>query len=115
MIDEPDLFGFKPAPAYPDAAGHRGVETSVAAADAIAPHLGRLQQLTLATIAEAARQGCTANELAERTRLPREAVQPRTSELRRMGKIVDSGQRRPNPNGKSAIVWTLPEYRSEAA
>jgi hypothetical protein len=32
-----------------------------------------------------------------------------------MGKIVDSGRRRPNPNGKSAIVWTLPEYRSEAA
>ena len=115
MIGELDLFGFTPASEYPDSPGHRGVETSIAAANDIAPNLGRLQQLTLATVSEAAWHGCTAKELADRTGLPREAVQPRTSELRRMGKIVDSGRRRHNPNGKSAIVWTLPAYRSAAA
>ena len=115
MIGEPDLFGFVPASEYPKSPGHRGVETSIAAANDIAPGLGRLQKLTLATVSEASGYGCTANELADLTGLPREAIQPRTSELRRMGKIVDSGRRRHNPNGKSAIVWTLPGYRSEAA
>jgi hypothetical protein len=55
MNDAPDLFDSEGLSDYPLSPGHRGVETSVAAADAIAPHLGRLQQLTLATIAEAAR------------------------------------------------------------
>ena len=36
MIGEPDLFGYKPAPNYPDSPGHRGVETSIEAAEALA-------------------------------------------------------------------------------
>jgi hypothetical protein len=113
---EPDLFGFAssvPA-AYPDRPACRATDTSAAAAADMAPHLGRLQRLTLDTISEAGWHGCTANELAAITGLPREAIQPRTSELRKKGKIVDSDRRRHNPNGKSAIVWTLPEYRREA-
>lgn len=108
-----DLFGNIPRAArgYPNEPGHRRVDTSIAAADDIAPHLGRLQRLTLQTVTEAAWRGCTANELADLTGLPREAIQPRTSELRRKGMIVDSGRRRPNPNGKRAICWVLPQYR----
>lgn len=96
-----DLF----TPSYPDSAGHRGVETSVAAAEALAPILGRLQGLVLAAIADAGESGLTANELAARLDMDRCALQPRTSELRQMGKIRDSGMRRPNANGKRAIVW----------
>lgn len=90
---------------YPNAPGHRGVETSVAAADALAPKLGRLQAMALAAYRAVYPQGLTADELAVRLVLDRYSIQPRTSELRRKGLIRDSGQRRRNATGKAAIVW----------
>lgn len=90
---------------YPDAAGHRGTDTSIAAADAITPRLGRLQRMAAAAIFDAGALGLTADELAGALDLDRASVQPRTSELRRKGVIADSGQRRRNRSGKMAIVW----------
>ena len=91
---------------YPDAPGHRDVDTSMAAADALAPKLGRLQRLAQAAIREAGARGLTADELAVRLHMDRWSIQPRTSELRRKGLIRDSGRRRRNATGKLAIVWT---------
>lgn len=91
--------------AYPDAPGHRGVETSVIAADALQPKLGRLQRMADHAIREAGERGLTADELAARLKLDRWSIQPRTSELRHKGMILDSGRRRPNVTGKPAIVW----------
>lgn len=90
---------------YPDAPGHRHVDTSMAAADALAPKLGRLQRMTEAAIREAGWIGLTADELAATLGMDRWSIQPRTSELRRKGLIRDSGQRRPNATGRIAIVW----------
>lgn len=90
---------------YPDAPGHRNVGTSIAAADALAPKLGRLQRMAEGAIRQAGALGLTADELAERLDLSRWTIQPRTSELRRKGLIRDSGQRRPNSTGKLATVW----------
>lgn len=90
---------------YPDAPGHRHVETSIAAADALAPKLGRLQRMAEGAIRDAGAHGLTADELAARLDMDRWSIQPRTSELRRKGLIRDSGQRRPNSTGKLAIVW----------
>jgi hypothetical protein len=90
---------------YPDAPGHRHVETSIAAASALAPTLGRLQRLAETTIRDAGQKGLTADELAARLQMDRWSIQPRTSELRRKGLIRDSGLRRPNTTGKQAIVW----------
>ena len=95
---------------YPDAPGHRGVETSVQAAEAVLPGLGRLQKLVLDAIAARAALGATADECATLLGLDRWSVQPRTSELRRKRLIVDSGLRRRNETRKNAIVWTLPKY-----
>lgn len=91
---------------YPDAPGHRNVDTSVAAANALAPKLGRLQRMALEAIKNAGWRGHTADELAAALEMDRWSIQPRTSELRRKGLIRDSGQRRPNSTGKMAIVWT---------
>jgi hypothetical protein len=91
---------------YPDVPGHRAVDTSIAAADAIAPQLGRFQRIALQAIRNAGPHGHTADELAATLKLDRWTVQPRTSELRRKGMIQDSGQRRQNATGKRAIVWT---------
>lgn len=90
---------------YPDAPGHRGVSTSIEAAEALAPKLGRLQRLAAATITGAGEYGLTADELAARLDLDRWTIQPRTTELRRKGIIRDSGRRRANRTGKRAIVW----------
>jgi hypothetical protein len=90
---------------YPNHPGHRGVETSVEAAEALAPCLGNLQKRTLATIRAAGDAGLTAHETTHAIGFVREAIQPRLSELRRKRLIVDSGRRRKNLSGKKAIVW----------
>lgn len=90
---------------YPDEPGHRHVDTSVAAAEAIAPATGPLQRMVLFAIAEVGARGLTSQELAVRTGVDFNSVQPRTSELRQLGLIRDSGLRRLNRNGKKAIVW----------
>ena len=90
---------------YPDAPGHRNVDTSVAAADDLAPKLARLQRMALAMIRGAGSDGLTADELALLMEMPRWSVQPRTTELKRKGLTRDSGLRRLNCTGKQAIVW----------
>jgi hypothetical protein len=115
MTNEPDLFGFTSAPEYPDAPGHRGVETSIAAAVDIAPKLGRLQRMAEEAIRAAGYYGVTADELAANLDVSRWTIQPRTTELKLKGLVVDSGMRRPNCTGKSAIVWVAFEYRRSAA
>lgn len=90
---------------YPDAPGHRGVDTSMLAAQCVEPGLGRLQRMAEAAIREAGPDGLTADELAARLGMERWSIQPRTSELRRKGRIRDSGRRRLNLTGKQAIVW----------
>ncbi len=90
---------------YPDTPGHRHVDTSIAAAEALAPKLGRLQRLAASAIRDVGAHGLTADELGVRLGMDRWSIQPRTSELRRKGVIRDSGQRRQNATGKRAIVW----------
>ena len=90
---------------YPDAPGHRNVDTSMAAADDMAPRLAYLQRLGNLTIYAAGEAGLTAEELSARLGLERTTMQPRTSELSRKGLIRDSGRRRRNASGKAAIVW----------
>ena len=92
---------------YPDAPGHRNVDTSIAAANALAPKLGRLQRMALAAVRDAGWQGLTADELAARLDMDRWSIQPRLSELKRKGLVTDSGQRRRNVTGKQAIVWVV--------
>lgn len=90
---------------YPSVPGHRGIDTSAAAAASLATSLGYLQAKVFRAIAEAGTHGLTTNELADLLRIDRGSVQPRTSELRAKGSIRDSLQRRLNANGKKAIVW----------
>lgn len=92
---------------YPNAAGHRNVDTSIAASEALNPQLGRLQGVALAAIREAGARGMTTEELAKHLHLDRSSIQPRTSELKRLGRIKDSGNRRLNETGKQAIVWVV--------
>lgn len=95
---------------YPNEAGSKGLaETSGDAAASI--DCGRLQRMTLRAIREAERHGRTAEEAAQRLEIPRVSIGPRTSELRKKGLILDSGQRRTNrSSGKRAVVWIAREF-----
>lgn len=50
--------------------------------------------------------GMTADECAGRLGVSILAVRPRVTELSRLGKLRDSGTRRANNSGRSAIVWS---------
>lgn len=90
---------------YPAEPGHRGVDTSIAAADAIAVVAGPLRGLVYKAVFTAGAYGLTTDEIATALKLPRYSVQPRTTELRHARRIRDSGKRRPNTSGCRAIVW----------
>ena len=93
---------------YPDDPGAKGPDgTSQNAADAIAPsvpHLRRVAMLALERLGDA-----TPLEAVAVAGVPREALQPRFSELRAMGLVEPTGVRRRNPSGKFAAVLRLTE------
>jgi hypothetical protein len=100
---------------YPEAPGHRGVSTSIEAADAIESVTARLQRMALRAICAAGPNGLTADELAATLNCNRYTIQPRTTELRRKHLIIDSGARRLNVTGKRAIVWVAVDHQERAA
>ena len=101
---------------YPSEPGFKGdADTGREAAADMHAKCGRLQQVALAGISAAGGGGYTADELAAALGLDRWTIQPRTSELKAMGLIVDSGMRRRNVTGKRAVVWVLPQHKQEQA
>ena len=97
---------FEHRESYPDAPGYRRTDTSRAAAAAVESAASRLQAQVLAAISAAGEAGMTTNEIAAQIGVDKGSVQPRTSELRAIGSIKDSGQRRSNDSGRRAIVWS---------
>lgn len=95
---------------YPNSAGHRGVDTSIAAAEEINKALPRLQASVLGVVVGAGEHGTTGDEAAIALGWERFRVRPRTSELRKAGRIVDSGRRRDSLSGISSIVWIAREH-----
>lgn len=97
---------------YPDRPGFKGeAETGREAAEAIAPRLGRLQRMVREAVTARGAEGLTPEEAADLHGVDRVSLQPRFSELKAKGLIVDSGRRRRNgSSGKAAVVWCLPEF-----
>lgn len=88
---------------YPHAPGAQDRDTSRAAADDIAETAPQLRGRALAVIERS--NGMTADEVAGKLGLSILSIRPRMTELSRLGKVRDSGQRRPNASGRNAIVW----------
>lgn len=95
---------------YPNKPGHRGIDTSIAAAEAFAPHLAYCQHVVHQVVEEAGAYGAIGDEIAEKLGWDRYAVRPRTSELKKKGLIVDSGRRRPGRSGRLTTVWVVPRH-----
>jgi hypothetical protein len=90
---------------YPNWPGFRARDTSKAAADAIAPNAETLRDHVLNWFHNLGLAGLTADEAAAWMCRDILSIRPRVAELAKMGRIRDSGQRRKNKSGKSAIVW----------
>lgn len=92
-----------PPKRYPEVPGRRDTDTSIAAADAIEQDAQLVQAMVLKAIKFKPR---TSYQLAVDLGVHFETVQPRTSELRKKGLIVDTGFRGPSRSiNRSAIVW----------
>lgn len=90
---------------YPKTPGHRGIETSIAAAKALERKHPTQKQLVYDVIDATGLKGCIGDEVAEKLGWTKYEVRPRTSDLRREGRIVDSGKRRKSRKGIRSIVW----------
>lgn len=88
---------------YPSHPGAQDRETSRAAAAEIADAAPTLRAKALAILENS--NGLTADQVAARLGMSILSIRPRVTELARMGKIRDGGERRPNTSGKMAIVW----------
>ena len=91
---------------YPDAPGYRTPGPSQDAARAMRGRVRSLRQQVL-TLLRQHRAGLTTDEILDRLNLSRPSGQPRVSELRRMGEIVATGERRQNSSGMTATVWKI--------
>lgn len=97
---QPSLFD----DVYPGGPGHKGRETSRAAAQAVKAKAPLLRERVLAEIKK--RPG-TPEQIANRLSLPLMSVRPRCSELSAKGLIKDSGGRGTAMGGKQAIIWMV--------
>lgn len=88
---------------YPLQPGAQGVDTSIAAAEAMAGSAAILRAQVLAVLRRWP-EGLTADEVAAVMGRDRLAVRPRVTELKRLGQVRDTGQRRRNHSGKSAAI-----------
>ena len=102
----------EPENRYPHTAGHRGVDTSIASAEAITPKVKCYREVVFESLADDG--PATSWELAERLDIEFPVIQPRTSELKKLGRIEDSGERKPTRFGKKSIVWRVKEETANA-
>ena len=83
-------------------------DTQVKAFESIVPVLGRVQDQVLTVIRDyysVGRGGAICSEIMEETGLRWQTASTRFAELRRLGLIEDSGERRPGESGRKQIVW----------
>lgn len=115
VVPDRDLFGPIPG-GYPDRPGHKGGETSTAAARQIAPHAATVRANALAEYCGIHPAGMTADECARRLGASILTVRPRVSELRAGGWLEPTPQTRANADsGHGARVWRATRAAMEAS
>ncbi len=92
-------------PLLPPARRNAPAGTSSVAARRIAGHAAAQRADVLAVIVRAGAFGATDSEVECATGIRAQSVSPRRGELRALGLILDSGQRRLTPRGRPAAVW----------
>lgn len=98
---------------YPEHPGHRGQDTSIAAAEAFSICQGSIRGRCLVAIREAGENGLTTAETEGKLgrTLNQRPFDPRIAELHARGSIKDSGQRRMGRCGVPITVWVAVALR----
>jgi hypothetical protein len=94
---------------YPQSPGHRGVDTSIAAAASIKPHVSRIAQDILDHLKTCGTHGATYTELMAAMGLGAPTMSARLRELALKNCIRPTECRRPTPSGRAARVYVLAE------
>lgn len=87
---------------YPQVPGYREAVTSKAAVADAEPSAENLRSIVLCALKMSPG---TVHEIAAFAHLSVPTIQPRFSELRKMGKIEPTGERRKNASDSKAHVW----------
>ena len=91
---------------YPFLAGHKQVDTSIEAAEAIKEGLETIRNKVFNVIANKGNFGATADEVAELLNYSPFTVRPRVTELFKLNKIERVGKRK-NLSNKAAYVYVV--------
>lgn len=91
-------------PRLPEGPGWKQGDTSAQAAAEMAPKAATLRQMALDALREAG-EPLTADEVAARLRMDRLSIRPRITELKDMGRVLDSGLRGKTRARKTAVKW----------
>jgi hypothetical protein len=115
-MQQKNLFGWDDPPTrYPAMAGAKvSSGPSAEAAEKIAWSTSRLRSLVLGELGRWP-AGRTADEIAHGLCRSPLSIRPRLSELKALGKVMSTGQRRLNESGMSATVWALSEVTSDVS
>ena len=92
---------------YPETPALGKTDTSREAAAIMRPCASTLRDLVLKTLKE--RGPMSSYQASEITGVDHSALQPRFSELKALGQIIDTGERHRRPNGRSASILGLPK------
>lgn len=112
MSAQPDLFA-QPRQTvkrrrYPHTPGVKSDDrTARDAADRTEPTVAARHARILAALAGAGPTGLTADECAVKIGVRWDQLRPRFSELRKLGRIVPTGEERASAHGNPMMVWRL--------
>jgi hypothetical protein len=100
---------------YPHTPGHRGVDTSILAAQKVEPQSKRVRDLIVQALSGPFRDGgASSHLLSHYLKVDYATVQPRVSELLKMGVIVASKAKAYTPNGNRCKAWILNQTSSQS-
>lgn len=111
LTEPPELFdivqgSLVPAARYPNAPGWKRDGTSQQAARSVAHQAGNLRDRVLQALRQ---RPSTADELAGILGETPFSIRPRVTELAKLGKILETDNRRRNASGRLATVWRARE------
>lgn len=103
LFDRLEHRGRSSADMYPNVPGHKSHDdTTIEAAESARAGAGDLRGDVLALLKAVP---MTADQCAGVLKRSILSIRPRLSELRKLGLILDTGERCPNLSGKNAIIW----------
>lgn len=113
-VGQTNLFDLPPA--GPAAPFNRGSDTSREAAEAIEPHVQRLERIVLAAVRATGAKGATCDEVEAETGLSHQTASARVNALKREGRpggavLFATGRKRRTRSGRQAEVYVVEAHR----